>query len=182
MNALFKNALWNLRTIAFEALRYGTLGWLMLHDLWMRLLNWTVVIPDCRPTARYFLSDQPIEFNSSYQIVPPGAVYIEEWLWKGTKKCVVRYAGEMIPSTWDISPHQQTAKCPWIWVGDRNTEIDLTQTFAKFLVPGNHITLALVEKLIRISEHTNLVYIEYGSFEERKFPGDGLVIKANGPV
>jgi hypothetical protein len=182
MNPLLQSALSTLRVLAFEALRYGTLGWSLLQDTWFRLLNWTVVIPDVRPTERYFLSDPPLEFNSNYTVVPVGAVYIEEWLWKGVKKCVVRYPGDLIPTTWDISPHQQTAKCPWIWVGDRNTEIDLTQTFAKFLVPGNHITLMLVEKLIRISEHTNLVYIEYGSFEERKFPGDGLVIKANGPV
>jgi hypothetical protein len=67
-------------------------------------------------------------------------------------------------------------------VGDRNTEIDLTQTFSKFLVPGNWIRMSLVEELIRVTDQTRLVYIEYGSFEEKEFPGEGLLIKANGPL
>jgi len=65
-------------------------------------------------------------------------------------------------------------------VGDKETEIDLTKTFNKFLVPGNRILIDLVEKLILINEKTNLVYIESGTFRELKFPGEGLLIKANG--
>lgn len=174
MNAL-------LRTLAFESLRYATMAWTGVLSLWTTFWNWYTWTPEVEPTSRYFLGTEQV-FDESVSTVPEGAVYIEEWLWNGTKKCVVKYPGDFIPFVWDISPHQQSAKCPWIWVGDRNTEIDLTQTFAKFLVPGNRITMALVEKLIRVTEQTRLVYIEYGSFEEKEFPGDGLLIKANGPV
>jgi hypothetical protein len=170
-----------LRLIAFESLRYATMAWDRVLNLWDAFWDWYFWTPDVKPTTRYFLGTEQT-FNDTYATVPEGAVYIEEWLWNGTKKCVVRYPGEFIPFAWETSPHILTAKCPWIWVGDRNTEIDLTQTFAKYLVPGNRITMDLVEKLIRVTEQTRLVYIEYGSFEEKEFPGDGLLIKANGPV
>lgn len=170
-----------LRCIAFESLRYATLAWTGLLNLWNAFWDWYDYTPELEPTTRYFLGTEEV-FNQSYSTVPEGAIYVEEWLWNGHKKCVVKYPGDVIPTIWDISPHQQSAKCPWIWVGDRNTEIDLTQTFAKYLVPGNRITMALVEKLIRVTDQTRLVYIEYGSFEEKEFPGDGLLIKANGPV
>lgn len=169
-----------LRTLAFETLRYATMAWTTVTNWWTTVCQWYFWVPDVRPTRQYFYTDQ--EVDPTAEIVPEGAIYVEEWLWNGTKKCVVRYPGDPIPTEWDISPHQLSAKCPWIWVGDRNTEIDLTQTFAKFLVPGNRITLALVEKLIRVTDQTRLVYIEYGSFEEKEFPGEGLLIKANGPV
>ena len=170
-----------LRLIAFESLRYATMAWDRVLNLWDAFWDWYFWTPDLAPTSRYFLGTEQT-FNDTYATVPEGAVYIEEWLWNGTKKCVVRYPGEFIPFAWEASPHILTAKCPWIWVGDRNTEIDLTQTFAKYLVPGNRITMDLVEKLIRVTEQTRLVYIEYGSFEEKEFPGDGLLIKANGPL
>jgi len=174
MNAL-------LRTLAFETLRYATMAWTKVLDTWNSFWDWYFWTPELEPTSRYFLGTE-LAFNDSYSTVPEGAIYVEEWVQNGTKKCVVRYAGEFIPFVWTVSPHQQSAKCPWIWVGDRNTEIDLTQTFAKYLVPGNRITMALVEKLIRVTDQTRLVYIENGSFVEKEFPGDGLLIKANGPV
>jgi hypothetical protein len=169
-----------LKTAAFEALRYATLAWNATYDLWTSFWDWYHWVPEVRPTRQYFYSEQEVE--DGLDIVPEGAIYIEEWIANGTKKCVVRYPGEPIPSEWPVSPLQMTAKCPWIWVGDRNTEIDLTQTFAKFLVPGNWIRLSLVEELIRVTDQTRLVYIEYGSFEEKEFPGEGLLIKANGPL
>jgi hypothetical protein len=71
-----------------------------------------------------------------------------------------------------------------VWVGDRDTEIDLTRTFNRYLVVGNRITQALVKKLIQVTDKTNLIYIESGTFKELKFPGDGLVIEEydDGPV
>jgi hypothetical protein len=90
---------------------------------------------------------------------------------------VVRYEGEEIPHDWIITPFDLTPKCPWIWVGDKETEIDLTRTFNKFLVVGNRIELALVLKLIQVTQRTNLIYIEKGTFDEKKFPGDGITIE-----
>jgi hypothetical protein len=176
MNAL-------LRLAAFESLRYATMAWTYVVDLWDSFWDWYFWTPEVRPTRRYFLTPEgETSCPDALRVVPEQVVYVEEWLLNGTKKCVVRYPGDPIPEVWEFSPHVLSAKCPWIWVGDRNTEIDLTQTFAKFLVPGNRIRMDLVEKLIRVTEHTHLVYIEYGSFEEKEFPGEGLLIKANGPL
>jgi hypothetical protein len=128
------------------------------------------------PVRRYFLSDED-EFDESYTRVPEDAVYVEEWVENDQKRCVVRYEGEDIPHDWIITPFDLTPKCPWIWVGDKETEIDLTRTFNKFLVVGNRIELALVLKLIQVTQRTNLIYIEKGTFDEKKFPGEGITIE-----
>lgn len=135
---------------------------------------------DIRPLTRYYLSEQHVEFDESDERVPEDCVYVEEWVdAKGHKKNVVLYEGEQIPNAWTISPFDTPAKCPWVWVGDRDTEIDLTRTFNRFLVPGNRILLDLVQNLIQINERTNLIYIESGTFKEIKFPGDGITIRAD---
>lgn len=129
-----------------------------------------------RPHAQYFLSDTR-RFSDVYDVVPEDTVYVEDWVENGSKRSVVRYSGDAIPKTWTESPSSKHAKTPWIWVGDRETEIDLTRTFNRFLVVGNRITIDLVKKLINVTDRTNLIYIESGTFKELKFPGDGLTIK-----
>lgn len=130
------------------------------------------------PYQRYFLSDE-YEFDEDYTHVPEDSVYVEEWMKDGEKKCVVRYEGEEIPRTWTRSPFEMPVPpCPWVWVGDRETEMDLTRTFQKFLVPGNQILLDLVLKLIKVTDRTRLIYIDSRTFEEREFPGDGITIHA----
>lgn len=138
---------------------------------------WNPVTNTNMPHNRYFLSDDD-EFDESYTRVPEDAVYIEEWICDNKKRCVVRYEGQEIPTEWPVSPFTQAPKCPWIWVGDRDSEIDLTRTFNKFLVVGNVINLDLVLKLIQVTEKTNLVYVDSETFEEHKFPGEGIVIHA----
>lgn len=128
------------------------------------------------PHRQYFLGDE--EFDGTQTRVPEDTVYIEDWVQNGIKRCVVRYEGEEIPTSWTTTPFDVEPKRPWIWVGDKETEIDLTRTFDKFLVVGNRITLDLVLRLIQITERTNLLYIQAGSFKELKFPGEGLTIEA----
>jgi hypothetical protein len=142
---------------------------------------WYPPLDGIRPHARYFLSD-PRPVIGRY--VPDDAIYVEDWVEKGTKRCVLRYGGEEIPSQWTESPFAKHARTPWIWVGDRDTEIDMTRTFNRYLVVGNRITNELVKKLIQVTDKTNLIYIESGTFKELKFPGDGLVIEEydDGPV
>jgi hypothetical protein len=169
-----------LNKFLFELIRYTTMAYNALWSYGITFYRWYMEIPMYTPVTRYFLSDDH-EFDDSYERVPEDAVYVEEWISEqNVKKCVVLYEGETIPKEWTTTPFDKEAKCPWIWVGDRDTEIDLTRTFNKFLVPGNKIQLDLVSKLIQITEKTNLVYIESGSFKEIKFPGDGILIKANG--
>jgi hypothetical protein len=127
------------------------------------------------PHRRYFLgSTEQVE---DHDRVPEDQVYIEEWIQGETKRCVVLYEGDTIPTSWTSTPFDKNARTPWVWVGDRDTEIDLTRTFNKFLVVGNVITLDLVLKLIQVTESTNLIYIESGTFKELKFPGDGITIE-----
>ena len=125
-----------------------------------------------QPHRRYFLGTDS-EVPETMTQVPEGKIYIEEWVQGDTKKSVVRYAGEEIKPTNPLAKH---AKTPWVWVGDRETEIDLTRTFNKFLVVGNVIKMELVNKLIQVNERSNLLYIESGTFKELKFPGDGITI------
>jgi hypothetical protein len=144
-------------------------------DYWERLVPTQI---DLTPHRQYFLGDDTTEFDASYARVPEDTIYIEEWVQNGVKRCVVRYEGEEIPTSWATTPFAVEPKRPWIWVGDKETEIDLTRTFDKFLVVGNRITLDLVLRLIQVTDRTNLLYIEVGSFKELKFPGDGITIEA----
>jgi hypothetical protein len=130
-----------------------------------------------RPHGRYFLSDTRV-FDDSYTVVPEGSIYIEQWIAQnGEKLLVVRYEGEEIPREWTVAPYARHAKTPWIWVGDRDTEEDLTRTFNKFLVVGNRILPELITKLFDGKNKKNLIYIQSGTFNELKFPGESLTIE-----
>ena len=145
-------------------------------------LEYKYTTTEIRPTERYFLSSQGREDDfKGFHVVPKDYVYIEEWVdTKGHKKMIALYEGAQVPNNWERSPFEMpTAKCPWVWVGDRETEIDLTRTFDKFLVPGNVINMELVSKLTKITDHTNLIYIETKTFNQVKFPGDGITIEAD---
>lgn len=155
--------------VLFECLRYGTL-------LYNMLCSFFQPVSTDQPHRQYFLSDDH-EFDETYTRVPEDTVYVEEWVRDGEKRCVVRYEGEEIPHAWEETPWDKQPKCPWIWVGDKETEIDLTRTFNRFLVVGNRIELSLVLKLIQVTEKTDLMYIETGTFKECKFPGDGIAIE-----
>ena len=161
----------------FAVLHYGSLAVLLARQAWTAYWHVDTVSPVNEPHAQYFLADSR-EFSDTYDTVPTGAVYIEDWIdASGQKKSVVRYEGEPIPHEWAETPFDKHARTPWIWVGDRETEIDLTRTFSRFLVVGNRITTDLVKKLIQVNDRTNLIYIESGTFKELKFPGDGLTIE-----
>ena len=134
---------------------------------------------EIRPTTRYFLtSDGQHEITADADSVPPGSVYVEEWIdTKGHKKMTALYEGDLVPRIWGMTLFERPpAKCPWVWVGDRETEVDLTRTFDKFLVPGNIIKPELVSKL---TDQKNLIYIETKTFNQIKFPGDGITIEAD---
>jgi len=133
---------------------------------------------DSKPNHRYLLGKEGRQESvEGVTVVPTDNVYIEEWMdTKGHKKMTVRYTGETIPTSWEKTPFDgMPAKCPWVWVGDRETEVDLTRKFDTFLVPGNRITSELVSKMA----DTSLIYIETKTFNQIKFPGDGITIEAD---
>lgn len=159
------------------ALTYADKARILLRSAWNAY--WYPVPAVLAPTSRYFLG-LPGEDMEAYLTVPKETIYVEEWVREKTKKCVIRYAGETIPRTWTETPFDRHPRTPWIWVGDRETEIDLTRTFGRFLVVGNRITKQLVESLIRVTPKTKLIYIQSGTFKELEFPGDGLTIEEYG--
>lgn len=127
-----------------------------------------------RPHRQYYMTTSKIDFQPTDEVVPDGCVYLEEWVREGKKLCVIKYSGDTIPTEWQSSPFDKNARCPWIWVGDRKTETDLTRAFNKFLIVGNVITNELIEHL---TSGTDIFYIESGTFKELKFPEEGLVIE-----
>lgn len=133
----------------------------------------------CPQTRYYLCNDEQVDFEETDKRVPEDCVYIEEWINStGQKKCVILYEGEEIPTEWTHTPFDVAARCPWIWVGDKDTEIDLTRSFEKYLVVGNVITYDLVSQLIRLTDRSDLTYIDATTFEILKFPGNGITIKA----
>ena len=165
--------------IMYALLSKAVTGYHYVKD---KYLEYKYTTDEVHPTERYFLTPAGREeYLIPSTVVPTDKVYIEEWMdTKGRKKMIVLYEGESIPTSWTHTPFElPPARCPWVWVGDKETEIDMTRTFDKFLVPGNQIRIELVEKLIKITDHTKLIYIESGTLNEIEFPGDGITIETN---
>lgn len=170
-----------------QSLYYGSVALSYLEwaraRLWKTLITYYTGALFYTPSSRYFINyPNASEGMEPYLTVPEGAIYVEEWTRNGIKKCVLKYEGETIPRSWTESPFDKRPRTPWVWVGDRDTEIDLTRTFSKFLVVGNRITTDLVRSILRVTPKTKLVYIESGTFKELEFPGDGLTIVEYGPI
>lgn len=149
------------------------------HFVKDKYLEYKYASNEIKPTDRYFLTPVGRDDNlDEFDVVPANQVYIEEWNdIKGHKRMIVRYPGDKLPVEWNESPFDKPpAKCPWVWVGDRETEVDLTRTFDKFLVPGNVLKSELVSKL---TDQASLIYIETKTFNQVKFPGDGITIEAD---
>ncbi len=160
--------------VIMRLLQYLSLVYVNVRATWKRYNPAIADIP--RPLKRYFL-DNGVDDATTFDRVPEDQVYVEEWVQGENKRWIVKYEGEQIPHEWPTTPFDKNPKTPWVWVGDRETEIDLTRTFNRFLAVGNVITLDLVLKLIKVTERTNLIYIESGTFKELKFPGDGITIE-----
>lgn len=152
------------------------------HFVKDKYLEYKYSTTEIAPTDRYFLTPEGRDSNmNDADEVPKNWVYVEEWVdIKGNKKMMVLYEGDLVPRIWGMTPFEKPpAKCPWVWVGDKETEIDLTRTFDKFLVPGNVLKEELVSKLIKMTDHTDLIYIETKTFKQIKFPGEGITIEAD---
>lgn len=161
-------------TYIMRMMQYLSLLYVNVRATWR---NYYPQVTDSTRPHKYYFLDNGIDDPDTFNRVPEDQVYIEEWVEGETKRWIVKYEGDMIPKSWSSTPFDKNPKTPWVWVGDRETEIDLTRTFNRFLAVGNVINLDLVLKLIKITERTNLIYIESGTFKELKFPGDGITIQ-----
>jgi hypothetical protein len=162
--------------LVMKLLQYLSLLVIAARNTWNQYSPPAAIELATRPDRRYLLGADS-ETLATSETVPEGKIYIEEWVQGDSKRCVIRYGGEEIPRSWTTTPFQKHARTPWVWIGDRETEIDLTRTFNKYLVVGNVIKVDLVSQLIQVNERSNLLYIESGTFKELKFPGDGITIE-----
>ena len=127
-----------------------------------------------RPHHRGLIGD--VIFDSSMTHVPEGCIYTEEWYDShGNNRIKLLHEGDEIPSVWEHTPFEKEPLRPWVWVGNPETETDLTRAFDKYLVVGNHITQELVEHIL---PGRKLAYMDK-TFKQLDFPGDGITIEEN---
>ena len=125
----------------------------------------------------YFLLSDDHWWEDGDEVVPEDSVLVEEWERDGVKKCRLHYEGWRTDSEFPSDPFDESpGKKPWIWIGDKTTEVDLTKAMEKFLVPGNTIKLDLLLQLLLVREDTEIIYICPRTYEEIKFPAEGVTI------
>jgi hypothetical protein len=126
----------------------------------------------------YILSDEyDADEAETMETVPEDAIFIEEWEKDGVKKCNLFYELETIQRE-VFDPFAQEPEVPWVWIGDRKTEVDLTSAMQKYLVVGNTIALDLILHLIQVHHDTDIIYVDARTLEEVKFPAKGVEIRA----
>jgi hypothetical protein len=129
-----------------------------------------------RPHHRDLISVGGLVFDPSMENVPVGCIYTEEWYDShGNNRIKLLHEGEAIPSHWEHTPFEKEPLRPWIWVGNPETETDLTRALDKYLVVGNLITQQLVEHIL---PGRKLAYVDK-TFKQMDFPGDGIAIEEN---
>ena len=145
-------------------------------------LKWVIYPPNDQPKiTHYLLSDDYDSDDFEYPRVPEDSILIEEWInTDGSKRCNLFYGGEeWLGGRERFNPFVQTPKVPWLWLGDKTTEVELTAAMQKYMVVGNVIRLDLILHMIQVRENTNIVYIDARTLEEVKFPADGVKILAD---
>lgn len=156
--------------------KYLTKAYTTISSVWTQFWSWWEEDSTLKPYRQFFLNKHHLAFEPSYTEVPAETIYVEEWKWLGESLLRIRYPGEHIPRAWFHNPFEQRVKQPWIYVGDKTTELDLTRTFNRFLVVGNIIRQELIDHLIT-DEDSELIYIAPRTFEQLKFPGEGIRIE-----
>jgi len=141
-------------------------------------INWVFPLPKQNNVSYYILSDEYDQDEVDDMIrVPEDAIFIEEWEKEGVKKCNLFYDSDIIVRN-RFDPFAAVPYIPWIWIGDKNTEVDLTAAMQKYMVVGNVIALDLILHLIQVHHDTEIVYIDARTLEEVKFPAKGVSIQA----
>jgi hypothetical protein len=136
-----------------------------------RLISWikdTYAYWTSVPYRRYYLGGGPVEDTETE--VPAGKVFVEEWTQSNEHKCRVLYEGDKI-EPYDGDPWGNVT-LPWLWIGDQDREIDLSDTLQRYIVPGNFI---LYDLLAHYVDHVeNITYLDTRSLSFLKFPVEGI--------
>ena len=129
-------------------------------------------------TPTFFLLSDDHWWENGDDVVPEDSVLVEEWERDGVKKCRLHYEGARIDMDMLVDPFDEPrGKKPWLWIGDKTTEVDLTLAMEKFLVPGNVIKLDLLLQLLLVRDDTEIIYICPRTYQEIKFPAEGVTIE-----
>jgi hypothetical protein len=143
-----------------------------------KFIDWVFPAAKNNNVSYYILSDDYDQDEiDDLKRVPEDAILIEEWEKEGVKKCNLFYEGEEIVRN-RFNPFAAEPYVPWIWIGDKKTEVDLTTAMQKYMVAGNVIALDLILHLIQVHHDTEIVYIDSRTLEEVKFPAKGVSIHA----
>jgi hypothetical protein len=143
-----------------------------------KFIDWVFPIPKQNNVSYYILSDDYAQDEiDDLKRVPEDSILIEEWEMEGVKRCNLFYEGEIITRN-RFDPFTKEPYVPWIWIGDKKTEVDLTAAMQKYMAVGNLIAIDLILHLIQVHHDTEIVYIDARTLEEVKFPMQGVSIKA----
>jgi hypothetical protein len=153
-----------------------------LYSALCTLVNWLFgPVPKDHAINYHVLSDDyDVDDLVEMDRVPEDSIYIEEWIKPNRKRCVLFYEGEVITrDTFD--PFEEEPHVPWIWIGDKKTEVDLTNAMQKYMAVGNTIRLDLILHMIQVHYDTEIMYVDARTLEEVKFPASGVrIVAANG--
>lgn len=149
-----------------------------LYNSVCKLISWVFDPPKKNNVSYYILSDEYDQDELDEMTrVPEDTIFIEEWENEGVKKCNLFYECDVIIRR-RFDPFTVEPYVPWVWIGDKKTEVDLTAAMQKYLVAGNTIALDLILHLIQVHNDTEIVYIDARTLEEVKFPAKGVNIRA----
>lgn len=147
-------------------------------------ISWILSSQPPQNKINYYIISDEYEHDEveGMQKVPEDSIVIEEWEKNGVKKCNLFYEDEEIVRN-VFDPFKYQPEVPWIWIGDKKTEVDLTSALQKYMVVGNTICLDLLLNLIQIRNDTELMYVDARTLDEVKFPASGVkVLAKNGPT
>ena len=143
-----------------------------------KFISWVIGSPIKQNKIAYYILSDEYDQDEADEMkrVPEDSIFIEEWEKDGVKKCNLFYeAEEIVRGVYD--PFEDEPYVPWLWIGDKKTEVDLTAAMEKYMVVGNTIALDLILHLIQVHHDTEIVYIDARTFEEVKFPNKGVSIR-----
>jgi hypothetical protein len=117
---------------------------------------------------RYYLDGGEVEHAET--VVPAGKVLVEEWTRGIQKRARLLYEGDAI-TPYEEDPWVPVLN-PWLWIGDQEREIDLTDTLQKYVMPGNFIMYDLLTHYVDHVE--SVTYLDPRSLSFLKFPVEGI--------
>lgn len=127
-----------------------------------------------RQVLSYFYSKEPV-VNKTYEQV--GSFYLSKIESVSLDETIVLYKISKTPDD-DFTITHKKIEEPWLWIGAKTPfgDMDLTERMRQFFVPGNHITIELLELLY--PSFYEWVYLDPVTFKEVEFPIEGITINA----